>query len=261
MDTRLSLVVPMFNEAARLESGVGIILAHLARHYRDAEVILVDDGSVDETAVRAEQILARYPALRGRVLRMPTNCGKGAAVRAGMLAARGSVRAFADADNATPIEQIDRLLPLLRSPRTIVIGSRGLASANLERRQPWWRESMGRSFNLLLRCILGLPFHDTQCGFKIFGQEAAEICFARQTLAGFAFDAEILAIAQMEGFEVIEVPVQWRHVPESRVRALRDSVRMARDIWTVRLRQRRAARSGYRCGGRARQNAQRRTER
>lgn len=236
MTAPLSIVVPMFNEAERLERGVGAILAHLAARHAGAEILLVDDGSVDATARLAARMLARHPGLRGRMLRFEDNRGKGAAVRAGMRAASGEVRAFVDADNATPIEELERLLPLLRSPRSIVIGSRGLDGSQLERRQPWAREGMGRCFNLLLRRVSGLPYRDTQCGFKLFGREAAERCFARQTIEGFAFDVELLWIAGLEGLDVVEVPIRWRHVPQSRVRMLRDAMRMARDAWHVRQR-------------------------
>ena len=236
MTVSLSIVVPMFDEADRLDRGLAPILDHLSARHAGAEVLLVDDGSRDATVARANALLALHPRLRGRLLALERNYGKGAAVRAGMLAATGVVRGFVDADNAPPIEELDRLLPLVRSPRQIVIGSRGLDAALLEQRQPWWRERMGRGFNFLLRAGLGIPHRDTQCGFKLFGLEAAELCFTRQTIDGFAFDLEVLWVAGMEGLDVVEVPVRWRHVSQSRVHAVRDSIRMALDAWRIRRR-------------------------
>src|SRR5207245_2348377 len=160
-----SIVIPMYNEAPRFEEGVGRILEHVTLRYPNCELFLVDDGSRDGTGDRAEKVTARHPALQTTVVRLPGQHGKGAAIREGMLRAKGKIRVFMDADNGTPIEELDRLLPLVRSERTIVIGSRGLDVSMLEKRQPWWRERMGRGFNAFLRWILGLPYRDTQCGF------------------------------------------------------------------------------------------------
>ena len=231
----LSVVIPMFNESARLESGVASVLKHLARMHPCAEVILADDGSTDDTAPRATALLREFPNLSGQVLSLP-HAGKGAAVRLGMLKAGGEIRVFLDADNATPIEELDRLLPMVRTDRTIIIGSRALNPSLLERRQPWWREHMGRTFNHLLRLIVSLPYKDTQCGFKLFGKMAAEKCFSQQTLLGFAFDVELLWIARKENLEVWEIPVRWRHVPESRVHPIRHSFQMAMDTFRIRFR-------------------------
>jgi dolichyl-phosphate beta-glucosyltransferase len=232
---RLTVVIPMFNEAARLETGVQPVLDHLSARHPGAEVFLVNDGSTDDTAARARGLLEVHPALQGEVLSLPRT-GKGGAVREGMRRGTGEIRIFLDADNATPIEELDRLLPFVTDERTIVIASRGIDRSLLERRQPWWRERMGRTFNLLLRTIVDLPYKDTQCGFKLFGREAAEICFSRQTLDGFAFDVELLWIARKEGLKVLEIPVRWRHVPDSRVHPIRHSFQMATDALRIRLR-------------------------
>jgi glycosyltransferase involved in cell wall biosynthesis len=233
---RLSVVVPMFNEAFRLTEGLGAILRRLADRHPTAEVICVDDGSRDATAERARELLRTAGFPSGRVISFSSNRGKGAAVREGMRAATGEVRLFADVDNSTPIEELERLLPRVSTPRTIVIGSRGLEDSRVEIRQPLWRQTMGRTFNLLPRLVLGLPYADTQCGFKLFGAEAARVCFAEQTLERFAFDVELLWIAKLRGFPVHEVPVIWRNAGHSRVNPLVDSLRMARDVLKIRSR-------------------------
>jgi dolichyl-phosphate beta-glucosyltransferase len=231
----LSVVVPMFNESPRLTEGVGTTLTHLSQTYPGCQVILVDDGSFDDTAAKAEHLLERFPEISGKLLRL-VRTGKGGAVKAGMLQATGDVRVFLDADNATPIEELDRLLPMVKNDRTIVIGSRALDRSLLEYRQPWWREGMGRTFNHFLRLLVDLPYRDTQCGFKLFGRTAADACFSRQTVSGFAFDVELLWIARKERFTVLEVPVRWRHIRDSRVAPLRHSLQMAKDVIRIRLR-------------------------
>lgn len=234
MDAEFSLIVPMFNESGRMEQSLRPMLSYVDRHRLRGEVILVDDGSRDDTLDRARALLGTLENARGTAISLGVNRGKGAAVREGMLKATGTVRLFADADNATPIEEMDRLLPMVSSPRHIVIGSRSIDRSMLEIRQPWWRERMGMSFNLIMRSLVGLPFHDTQCGFKLFGAEAAQVCFSRQKLDGFAFDVELLWIAKLQGLEVKETQVRWRHVDESRVDPLRDSLRMLRDALKIR---------------------------
>jgi dolichyl-phosphate beta-glucosyltransferase len=231
----LTVVIPMFNEAARMESGVKPVLDHLSARHPGTQVLLINDGSTDDTAARAADLLKRYPNLKGE-LHSIRSIGKGGAVQAGMIKASGEIRVFLDADNATPIEELDRLLPMVRNARTIVIGSRALDRSLLERRQPWWRERMGRIFNRLLRLVIDLPYRDTQCGFKLFGKTAAQVCFSRQTIEGFAFDVELLWIAKREGFDVLEVPVRWRHVTDSRVDPIRHSLQMACDAIRIRLR-------------------------
>ncbi|MFH1016934.1 MAG: dolichyl-phosphate beta-glucosyltransferase [Pseudomonadota bacterium] len=226
--------MPMFNEAHRLEACLGPALGYLAREFPGAEVFMIDDGSRDTTLDAAKELARRFPGLKAKALRLFPNRGKGAAVREGMLKASGEICVFLDADNATPAEELGRLVPLVRTPRTIVIGSRAHKGTQLEQKQPWWRQGMGKTFNLLVRLCLGLPYRDTQCGFKLFGREAAEVCFSRQKLDRFAFDAELLWIAHQEGLTIIEAPVRWRHVEESRVRPVGDSLKMIRDLLRIR---------------------------
>jgi len=218
-----------------MEIGLSKITEYLSQHFEGCEVIVVDDGSTDSTANDARKILDECQKVQGTVIQLSDNKGKGAAVRQGMLDASGQIKLFLDADNATPIEELKRLLPMVISDDTIVIGSRALDRSKLENRQPWWREQMGRIFNWFMRLVVGLPYLDTQCGFKLFGKKAAQVCFSKQKLNGFAFDVELLWIAKKEGFNVKEVSVRWRHVPQSRVDAIRDSFRMALDAIRVRF--------------------------
>jgi dolichyl-phosphate beta-glucosyltransferase len=225
----------MYNEVSRLAACLAPVLDLLHRNFPGAEVILVDDGSLDSTFSAAGELLRGFPDLNSRAIRLPVNRGKGAAVREGMRAASGEIRVFLDADNATPVEELKRLIPLVDTPRTIVIGSRAHQGARLEKKQPWWRQGMGKCFNLFVRLWLGLPYRDTQCGFKLFGREAARLCFDQQRLERFAFDAELLWIARREGLKVVESPVRWRHVEESRVSPLVDSFKMFCDLVRIRL--------------------------
>ncbi len=234
----LSVVIPMYKEEKRLEEGVRPVLEFMSQKFPDGEVILVDDGSPDQTAQEAESLLKKFPKLHTMLLRLGKNQGKGAAVRAGMSKAQGRARLFTDADNATPIEEVERMLDLLKGDRSIVIGTRGGKNSKVEKRQPWWRKRMGMTFNLLMRFIVGMPFKDTQCGFKLFGQVAAQECFSRQTLERFAFDVELLWISRKLQLEVEELPVRWRHIAESRVHPILDSLQMANDILKIRWRHR-----------------------
>ncbi len=231
--------MPAYNEQARITLTLVKTLDHLDQHHPGAEVIVVDDGSTDDTARLVEQFAARDP--RVQLLRQERNRGKGAAVRRGMLAARGEHVLFMDADLSTPIEELDKLLAYTPDAE-VVIGSRGLAESDLRIRQPFPRELMGRVFNFLVRSVLMGGFKDTQCGFKLFSRAAAQDLFARQTLDGFAFDVEILTLAQERGYRIREVPVVWMHAPNSKVSPIRDAQRMFRDLIGLRLRRR--ARSG-----------------
>lgn len=231
----LSLIVPMFNESARLESCLLQIFKFMKTFKPSNEIILVDDGSQDSTVVRAEKLIQEFRGLDIQIVRLHPNQGKGAAVRAGVRHSRGRVVMFADADNATPIEEVDRLLPLVDSPKSIVIGSRAIDRSRIEQRQPWWRDRLGRLFNGFIRLLLPLPYQDTQCGFKLFAREAANICFQQQTINGFAFDVELLWIAKLNNLTVREESVRWRHVEESRVHPLKHGLQMIFEAVRVRL--------------------------
>lgn len=236
----LSVVIPAYNEAERLPETLRAVLAYLDRQPYRAEILVVDDGSADGTAAVAERLL---PPGRGRVLREPHR-GKGASVRAGMLAARGAVALFTDADLAVPIAETGRLLAALDGA-AVVIGSREGAGASREG-EPAFRHVMGRVFNRVVR-IIALPgIDDTQCGFKLFRADAAHAIFPRMRLYGpeapqvhgarvTGFDVEVLVIARRQGLAIREVPVCWRYGVQSKVRPLPDTFWNLRDVLRVRL--------------------------
>jgi dolichyl-phosphate beta-glucosyltransferase len=248
---KLSLVVPAYNEALRLPHTLECIRRYLDAGGEEYEVIVVDDGSDDGTSAGAEAIAAGWPELE--VLRLPVNTGKGAAVREGMLRARGAHRAFSDADLSTPIHELPRLRSLLRGLCQVAIASRDAPGSRIEVHQPAWREFMGRTYNRLLRLTVLPGIHDTQCGFKVFTDVAAMECFTPLQTRRFGFDAEVLLRARRHGWAIAEVPVRWRHIEESRVGSMRDSTRMLYDLLRLRLliwRQRPSRRRRPRASGR-----------
>lgn len=230
----LSVIIPAYNEEKRLAPTIVAVESFLAAMGREWELLVVDDGSRDSTIAVAERTFA--DPTRSRVIRSPRNAGKGAAVRRGMIAARGRYRLFADADNSTPIEQVRKLLRVMKRRRCdVAIASRAMRGSQLEVRQPFHREMMGRVFNKVVQ-IVALPgIVDTQCGFKLFSARAAEAVFPRQRLDGFSFDVEILMRSRRAGFEIVEVPVRWIDHASSRVSPLRDSWRVLRDTVWLRL--------------------------
>ena len=232
----LSVVVPAYNEARRLPATLRALRGYLDRDGvagEEHEVIVVDDGSVDGTAACALEAGDGWPQLR--VLSGERNHGKGWAVRSGMLAARGEVRLFTDADLSTPIEEVAKLRARLDPGTQVVIGSRALSDSDVEVHQPWYREAMGRGYNRLLQWLVLPGLRDTQCGFKLFTAEAAVACFEPLRTPGFGFDAEVLLRARRLGFGVAEVGVRWRHAVNSRVSPVRDSVGTFTDLVRLRL--------------------------
>lgn len=229
---RLSIVIPAFNEANRLPSTLTAIAAYLKNHWQllPAEILVVNDGSLDATAACA----AAFQPPEGISLvihSLPENRGKGAAVRAGLALASGEQVLLCDADLATPIEELEKLLPYAG---TVVCGSRALDRRLISRHQPWLRDRLGRVFNWVLR-LLGLTkLRDTQCGFKLLpGGLAGELSKVLH-FDGFVYDVELLSRAERLGFPPVEVPVRWAHVDESRVRPLADGVRMVKDALRLR---------------------------
>ncbi|MBI4342987.1 MAG: glycosyltransferase family 2 protein [Candidatus Omnitrophica bacterium] len=231
----VSVVIPAYNEAKR----IGLTLDRIERFFsgqaRPFEVIVVDDGSADETSAVVERFCARQPD-RFRLLRQGRNAGKGACVRRGMLEATGQLRLFSDADLSTPIEELGKLMAALGEGCDIAIGSRGLPQSELVLRQPKYRELMGQGLNRLLRLMRLTRFHDTQCGFKLFSREAAQAIFARQTIDRYGFDVEILWLAERMGFRIAEVPVRWIHDADSRVQPVQDGLRTLSDVLRLSLR-------------------------
>lgn len=238
----LTIVIPAYNEVALIEQTLDLVANFLAERNLSAEVLVVDDGSTVGTADLSEAALKRL-GLCGRVLRQNSNVGKGAAVQRGMREGKGQLLLMTDADLSTPLEEYEKLAKALAAGADIAIASRGLKQSRLEPPQPWWRQSLGKLYGLVRRLILLPRVVDTQCGFKLFTAEAAHEVFSRQTISGWAFDAEILYIACLLGYRIVEVPVTWRNRRESKVRIFRDVWRVLRDLLAVRFRHRHLARS------------------
>ncbi|MCS7309837.1 MAG: glycosyltransferase family 2 protein [Armatimonadota bacterium] len=220
----LSVVVPAYNEEGRLADTLPAMYSYLKEHYFPFELLVVDDGSTDHTPAIVQQFAQQHPEVR--LISYQPNRGKGHAVRTGVLQAQGEWVLFSDADLATPIEELTRLAEKLREGYDIAIASRAAMGAQLVVRQPWYRELAGRSFNLMVQLLAVPGIHDTQCGFKLFRQQAAREIFSRCEENGFSFDIEVLHVAQRLGYRIAEVPVRWMHREGSKVRLLRDAVRM-----------------------------------
>jgi dolichyl-phosphate beta-glucosyltransferase len=229
----LSVIIPAFNEEERLGASLDRAAEYLVGSATDAEVIVVDDGSTDGTARVARERAGRFPSLR--VEPNGANRGKGFSVRRGMAAARGRFLLFTDADFSTPIEEWEKVRAKLAEGFDVVIGSRSLPTSEVVVRQAWYREKMGRFFNVLVRLFALKGFIDTQCGFKAFTARAAATILPRMTLTGFGFDVEMLYVARKHGLAIAEVPVRWINSPTSRVRPIQDSLRMLGELLTIRV--------------------------
>lgn len=237
----LSIVIPAYNEEARLPGTLErvrhyIEQRHAERAAEQAEILVVNDGSQDRTAEVARQFAADAgPGVAVRLLENPGNKGKGYSVRHGTLEAQGDWILFSDADLSAPIEECDKLLAAAQSGGfDVAIGSRALDRSLIGVHQSLFRENAGRVFNALMRLATSLPFHDTQCGFKLFRRSAAREIFSRQRLERFGFDVEVLYLAHKLGFSAIEVPVRWNHSEGTKVSMVGDSLDMFLDLWRVR---------------------------
>jgi dolichyl-phosphate beta-glucosyltransferase len=234
--TRLTVVVPAYNEADRLPPTLAQIVRHLesSSRWRPAEVLVVDDGSVDGTA-EVTGAVERSAHVRLRTLSHPQNLGKGAAVRTGFRHSAGDQILLSDADLSSPIDQLE-VLAAGGPDDAIRIGSRAVDRTLIAVRQPSYRDLMGRVFNLGVRALLLPGILDTQCGFKLFPGDLGRSLAAVQRIDGFAFDVELLYLARLWGAAVVEVPVRWSHVEASRVSPVRHSSQMLRDLLALRLR-------------------------
>jgi dolichyl-phosphate beta-glucosyltransferase len=201
----LSVIIPAYNEEERLAKSLPVILQYLQRQAYSWEIVVIDDGSRDRTST----VASTFNTFQMRVFRNTPNGGKGYSIRRGMLEARGQWRLFSDADLSTPIEELDKFWPYTEHGYDVVIGSRALPESELEVRQPKSRELAGRVFNTIVQTFLVPGVCDSQCGFKLFSADAAKAVFQRQTLSGFAFDVEILMLANQHGFKIKEAPVRW----------------------------------------------------
>jgi len=227
----LSIVIPAYNEALRIRSTVEKVRGYAASKPFPVELIVVDDGSTDRT----REVATQFPEVRS--LQNDRNRGKGFTVRHGALEARGRYVLFSDADLSTPIEEADRLLAAIESSGAdAAVGSRALQRELIGVHQPWFREFAGRCFNLLVRLFTGLRLRDTQCGFKLFRRESTRRAFELQRVEGFGFDPELLFLIERLGGKVIEIPVRWNNNPATKVRFLRDAVRMCLDLIALRWR-------------------------
>jgi len=227
-----SIVIPAYNEGSRILATLEAVVNCIRSHGWQAEVLVVNDGSTDATAEIVRTFAATAPEVR--LLENPGNRGKGYSVRAGMLEAKAPILMFTDSDLSAPIDEAERLFAALDAGADIAIGSRWLESGRQTHRQPLYRQFFGRCFNAVTRMVMGLPFADTQCGFKAFTRQAAMIVFPVQTIERWGFDPEILFIALKRGLRVKEVPVTWAHDERTRMSYLRDGVRMLQDIAIIR---------------------------
>jgi dolichyl-phosphate beta-glucosyltransferase len=227
-----SIVIPAYNEAARIAGALESVVGCIRSRGWFAEVVVVNDGSRDRTAGIVREFAAHAPEVR--LLENPGNRGKGYSVRHGLLESFGEIVMFTDADLSAPIEEAEDLFAALRDGADIAIGSRWLERARQTIRQPLYRQFFGRCFNAVTRAVMGLPYADTQCGFKAFTRTAAQTVFQLETIERWGFDPEILFIARKRGYKVVEVPVSWAHDERTRISYLKDGIRMLQDIAIVR---------------------------
>ena len=227
---RLTILIPAYNEEPRIEATLDHLSAYLAERDYDGQIVVADDGSTDRTA---DIVREKYPNV-GLVSYSP-NRGKGFAVKAALEKAEGEFVLMYDADGSTPIEEVAKVWPLVDDGADLVIGSRALPDSDIAVRQPWYRQRMGRFYNVLLKLLVLTPFPDTQCGFKAFRRTCAEDVFPLQVMEGFGADAEVLWIAQHRGWRVEQVPVRWVNSPDSSVHVIFDSLKMIREAFMIRL--------------------------
>ena len=240
MSASLSIVIPAYNEAVRLGNTLTAVVNYLRESWPDGEVIVVDDGSTDDTAGIARAIFNDTRNLRTSVISYKSNLGKGRAVRLGLLAARGDVALFSDADLSTPITEAPKLVePIINGQYDVTFGSRALDRKLIGVHQPWRREQAGRVFNLVVRLATGLPFWDTQCGFKAFRMNVYRPLVEAATVDRFGFDVELLYLAFRAGLRLKEVPVRWDHNEGSKISLMNDSFRMLSEVGLLRQQERR----------------------
>ena len=229
-----SVVIPCYNEASRIGDTVRATLDYLSIDCPNAELIVVNDGSTDSTAAIVRDGLA-YTKIQTRLLEDFPNRGKGAAVRSGLLAATTPIGLFFDADLSTPLSEIPKLIePIANGEVDVAFGSRALDRKLIGIHQPWRREQAGRVFNLIVRLATGMPFWDTQCGFKAFRLDVFRPILNKAETVGFAFDVELLFLAHRAGLRLREIPVRWNHAEGSKVHVIHDSLRMLREVLALR---------------------------
>lgn len=233
MGNFLSVIIPAYNEESRLGPTLERLAAYLTAASRKFEIIVVDDGSSDNTSATVKKIGAVLSCIR--LIHYDINRGKGYAIRTGVLSSLGDLILISDADLSTPIEEFEKLDLYLKKGFDIAIGSRGLDDSDIKVRQPWYRERMGKTFNAFVQLLIFSGIQDTQCGFKLFKGEVARNLFKRSHIDGFGFDVEILFSAKNAGYSIKEVPVIWLNSPLSRVRLVADPLSMFLDLIRIRL--------------------------
>jgi len=233
MSVRYSIILPAFNEGSRIGLSLEKALAFIRQQGWKAEIIVVNDGSSDETARVVQAFMRGAPELR--LLENPGNRGKGYSVRHGMLNARGEVLVFSDADLSSPIAESTKLIAAIEQGADLAFGSRWLLAETQTRRQSLMRQLAGRAYNVLSRLLLGLPYKDMQCGLKAFSRRAGEIVFTRQQIERWGFDPELLFIARKFGLKMTEVAVEWAHDDRSKINPLVDGIKMFWELLRIRM--------------------------
>lgn len=228
------MIIPAYNEEKRILQTIQSIAAYFSKKPRSYELIVVDDGSSDNTASVVSSLSDKIPNLE--VCSLAKNMGKGCAVRFGGLRAKGNLILFTDADGSTPFEEVEKLELALADNFDIAIGSRAIFSKDTVVEAIWYRKLLGRTFNRIINILILPGIADTQCGFKMFRKEAAKKLFSAQKIDRFAFDVELLFLARKYGYRIVEVPINWANVPGSKVNLLTDSTKMFFDVLKLRLR-------------------------
>ena len=228
-----SIVIPAYNESQRISASLDKILAFLSEKHWMAEIVVVNDGSKDNTSQIVRDYARNHPAVR--LIENPGNRGKGYTVRNGMNNAHGDILLFTDADLSSPIYEAEKLIAAINGGADVAFGSRWLQAELQKERQPFYRQVFGRVFNLLLRLTLGLKYKDTQCGFKAFTRSAAQTVFPRQLIERWGFDPELLFLANKFGLKVKEVPVEWAHDDRSKINPVTDGFKMFMEMLKIRM--------------------------
>jgi dolichyl-phosphate beta-glucosyltransferase len=235
MKYNISIIIPAFEESERLGDSLKLILAYLVRENLNAELIVVDDGSGDNTAEIAETTCAEFPNVPTKVIRYEQNRGKGYAVKIGLLAAQGEIALFSDADLSTPIAELVKLVkPIEEGKFDVTFGSRALDRSLIGTHQSWRREQGGKVFNFIVRFLTKLPFWDTQCGFKAFNMNKFRPLLDVMQIERFGFDVEFLYVANLAKLRLEEIAVRWNHCDGTKVSVFRDSQRMFREVNEIR---------------------------
>jgi dolichyl-phosphate beta-glucosyltransferase len=240
MPALLSVIIPAYNESARLRKTLPRVIEYLNDNFPNSELIVVDDGSTDSTSTVAHEGMAQSGSVHGSVISYQSNLGKGRAVRLGLLAARGKIALFSDADLSTPITETQKLVtPIANGECDVTFGSRALDRSLIGVHQTWRREQGGRVFNLAVRLATGLPFWDTQCGFKAFRMSVCRPIIEAATIDRFGFDVELLYVCYSAGLRLREIPVRWDHSEGSKVSLAGDSLKMLGEVALIRRQARR----------------------